>query len=54
MAVSPVFLLLIIYTLGNAWAKCLPTKTSVEGTPFGRLAPMFDFVNPGAFALKEV
>jgi len=54
VAVSTVFLLLIIYTFGNAWAKCLPRRTLVEGTAFEILAPILDFVNPGAFTLKEV
>jgi hypothetical protein len=54
MIVSPVFLLLIIYTFGNAWAKCLPKRKTVEGTPFEMLGPIFGFINPGAFTLKEV
>jgi hypothetical protein len=54
VGVSAVFLLLIIYTFGNAWATCLPKRTLVEGTRFEILAPIFGFINPGAFTLKEV
>ena len=54
MSVSTVFLLLIIYTLGNAWATCFPKRTLVEGTRFSKLAPLLGFVNPGPFTLKEV
>lgn len=54
MTVSTVFLLLVNYTFGNAWAKCLPRRTTVEGTPFEFLAPTLGFINPGAFKLKEV
>ncbi|KAF8230326.1 oligopeptide transporter [Tricholoma matsutake] len=53
MTVSTVFLLLVNYTFGNAWAKCLPRRTTVEGTPFEFLAPTLGFINPGAFKLKE-
>jgi OPT oligopeptide transporter protein len=54
MGVSSVFLLLISYTLGNVWAKCLPRKTMVVGTWFEFLGPTLDFINPGPFTLKEV
>jgi hypothetical protein len=54
MAVSTVFLLLIIYTTGIGWAKLLPRRAWVAGTRFEQLAPVFHFINPGPFSLKEV
>ena len=54
VTVSTVFLLLLIYTVGNAWAVLLPRASSVEGTRLARLAPVLEFVNPGEFRLKEV
>lgn len=54
MTVSTVFLLLIIYTTGNGWAKLFPRRNWVIGTRFERLAPVFHFINPGPFSLKEV
>ena len=54
MSVSTVFLLLMIYTVGNAWARFFPQRTWVVGTRFERLAPVFHFINPGPFSLKEV
>lgn len=54
MSVSTVFLLLIIYTIGNAWARFLPRASLVEGTRFESLAPIISFINPGEFMLKEV
>ncbi|KAF8842459.1 OPT superfamily oligopeptide transporter [Paxillus ammoniavirescens] len=51
--VSTVFLLLLIYTVGVAWAKFLPQRSSVEGTSFERLGPIFEFINPGEFRIKE-
>ncbi|GLB42182.1 putative peptide transporter MTD1 [Lyophyllum shimeji] len=53
MVVSQVFLLLVIYTIGNAWATFLPRKSWVEGTRFHRVGPVFAFLNPGEFLLKE-
>ncbi|KDR80162.1 hypothetical protein GALMADRAFT_61865 [Galerina marginata CBS 339.88] len=53
MSVSTVFLLLLIYTFGNGWAKFFPKRTWVEGTRFERLAPVVHFINPGPFSLKE-
>ncbi|KAJ2917485.1 hypothetical protein MD484_g2956, partial [Candolleomyces efflorescens] len=53
MSVSTVFLLLITYTAGNAWATFLPTRNAVEGTRFAFLASVLHFVNPGPFSLKE-
>lgn len=54
MTVSTVFLLLITYTAGNAWATFLPTRNAVEGTRFAFLGQALHFVNPGPFSLKEV
>ena len=54
MTVSTVFLLLIIYTTGNGWAKLFPRRSWVVGTRLERLAPVFHFINPGPFSLKEV
>ena len=54
MTVSTVFLLLIIYTAGNTWAKLFPRSSWVVGTRFEQLAPVFHFINPGPFSLKEV
>ncbi|KAF8464965.1 oligopeptide transporter [Russula ochroleuca] len=51
--VSTVFLLLIIYTLGVFWSTFLPKRSWVEGTRFEWLGPALDFINPGAFRLKE-
>ncbi|PPQ87336.1 hypothetical protein CVT25_002085 [Psilocybe cyanescens] len=53
ISVSTVFLLLLIYTVGNAWAKFFPKKTSVVGTRFERLGEILHFINPGPFTLKE-
>ncbi|RDX52925.1 oligopeptide transporter [Lentinus brumalis] len=53
LSVSTVFLLLLIYTVGLAWAKYLPRKEWVEGTRFERLAGAIDFINPGEFRIKE-
>jgi hypothetical protein len=54
MTVSTVFLLLLIYTFGNFWARFLPKSSWVKGGRFDRLAPFFHFINPGPFTLKEV
>ncbi|KAF9225684.1 OPT superfamily oligopeptide transporter [Gyrodon lividus] len=51
--VSTVFLLLLIYNVGIAWAKFIPQRSWVEGTRFERLAPVFEFINPGEFKIKE-
>ncbi|KAI0705191.1 oligopeptide transporter [Cytidiella melzeri] len=53
VGVSTVFLLLLIYTIGNAWAVILPRSSWVSGTRFARLGPVFNFINPGSFGLKE-
>lgn len=52
--VSSTFLLLLIFSTGNAWAVILPRKSWVEKTRFARLAPVIHFFNPGPFGLKEV
>ncbi|KAI0041222.1 OPT superfamily oligopeptide transporter [Auriscalpium vulgare] len=51
--ISTVFLLLIIYSFGVAWATFLPRRAWVEGTRFAALGPVFEFINPGEFKLKE-
>ncbi|KAF8843877.1 oligopeptide transporter [Paxillus ammoniavirescens] len=53
VTVSTVFLLLLIYSFGVAWAKFLPQRSWVEGTRFERLGPIFEFINPGEFKIKE-
>lgn len=54
MAVSTVFLLLLIYSVGTAWATFLPRRSWVEATRFEYLGPILHFINPGEFGLKEV
>ncbi|KAI8974273.1 OPT oligopeptide transporter protein-domain-containing protein [Trametes punicea] len=54
VTVSTVFLLLLIYSVGIAWAKYLPRAEWVEGTRLARLAPALRFINPGEFRIKEV
>lgn len=54
VSISTVFLLLLIYSFGVAWAKYLPRAEWVEGTRFARLGPTLHFLNPGEFRLKEV
>ncbi|KAF8888579.1 oligopeptide transporter [Infundibulicybe gibba] len=53
MVVSTVFLLLLTYSVGNAWAKFLPRRAWVVGTRFEFLASTLQFINPGEFSLKE-
>ncbi|KAI6095908.1 OPT oligopeptide transporter protein-domain-containing protein [Pisolithus croceorrhizus] len=53
VSVSTVFLLLLSYTVGLAWAKFVPRRSSVEGTRFESLGPILDFFNPGEFKIKE-
>ncbi|KAL0960205.1 hypothetical protein HGRIS_011838 [Hohenbuehelia grisea] len=53
MHVSTVFLLLVIYTVGNAWAYVLPRRTWVAGTRLEFLSGLFHFINPGPFTMKE-
>ena len=54
MAVSRVFLMLLIYTIGNGWALFFPKRSWVVGTRLEFLAPVFNFINPGPFSIKEV
>ena len=54
VSVSSVFLLLLIYSIGNAWAAFLPKRSLVKGTRFERLGGVIDFINPGPFRIKEV
>ena len=54
MSVSTVFLLLLIYSAGIAWAAVLPTAKFVEGGRFAKWAGFFHFINPGPFGIKEV
>ncbi|QRV86418.1 OPT oligopeptide transporter protein [Ceratobasidium sp. AG-Ba] len=50
--VSGIFLLLLVYTIGNAWAILVPRPETFEGrVPW--LVPIFRIVNPGPFGLKE-
>ncbi|KAK0192884.1 peptide transporter MTD1 [Armillaria mellea] len=53
MSVSTVFLLLVLYSIGEAWAAFLPKRSWVEGTRLQSLAPVLEFINPGPFGLKE-
>ncbi|KAH7929974.1 OPT superfamily oligopeptide transporter [Leucogyrophana mollusca] len=53
VSVSTVFLLLLIYTIGVAWAKFLPRRSWVEGTRLQALGPVIEFINPGEFRIKE-
>ncbi|KXN87768.1 Oligopeptide transporter 6 [Leucoagaricus sp. SymC.cos] len=53
MVVSTVFLLLLTYSAGTAWANLLPTREIFIGTRLGFLAPVFGFLNPGPWGLKE-
>nr|AGA20377.1 oligopeptide transporter 6 [Phanerodontia chrysosporium] len=53
VTVSTVFLLLLIYSIGNLWATFLPRAAWVGNTRFARLAPVLEFINPGEFRLKE-
>ena len=54
VTVSTVFLLLLIYSFGQAWAAFLPRKSWVEGTRLEWLGPTLHVINPGPFGLKEV
>ncbi|TFY79230.1 hypothetical protein EWM64_g4787 [Hericium alpestre] len=52
--ISTVFLLLIIYIFGTFWAAFFPRRSWVEGTRFANsLGPVFEFINPGEFKIKE-
>jgi hypothetical protein len=54
VSVSTVFMLLLIYTFGVAWATILPQQSWTERTRFQRFGPLVHFINPGEFRLKEV
>ncbi|KAL1692785.1 peptide transporter MTD1 [Schizophyllum commune] len=53
VSVSTVFLLLLIYCIGNAWAVFLPKRSLVKGTRFERYGGIIEFINPGPFMIKE-
>ncbi|KAH9890519.1 oligopeptide transporter [Cubamyces lactineus] len=53
VTVSTVFLLLLIYSVGVAWAKYFPRAEWVKDTRFARLGPVLHFINPGEFRIKE-
>ncbi|KAF9051472.1 oligopeptide transporter [Panaeolus papilionaceus] len=53
MTVSTVFLLLLTYSAGNAWAKVLPTRTLTDGVSSSKLDRLIHFINPGPFTIKE-
>ncbi|KAH9941508.1 oligopeptide transporter [Amylocystis lapponica] len=53
VTVSSVFLLLLLYSVGTAWAQLFPRASWVEGTRYARLAPILHAINPGEFRLKE-
>ncbi|OJT06231.1 Oligopeptide transporter 8 [Trametes pubescens] len=53
VSISTVFLLLLIYSFGVAWAKYLPRREWVENTRFARFGPALHFFNPGEFKIKE-
>ncbi|EGO04012.1 hypothetical protein SERLA73DRAFT_165539 [Serpula lacrymans var. lacrymans S7.3] len=53
VTVSMVFLLLLIYSVGLAWAKFLPGRSTVEHTRLAWLGSTIEFINPGEFQLKE-
>lgn len=54
MGVSTSFLLLLIYTAGNVWARIFPRRSWVEGTRFHSIGFLLHFINPGEFRIKEV
>ncbi|KAF8508624.1 OPT oligopeptide transporter protein-domain-containing protein [Hysterangium stoloniferum] len=54
VAISSIFILLLIYTLGKGWARFLPSGKTFENHPaLSRLAPIVQFINPGNFGIKE-
>ncbi|KAF9242072.1 OPT oligopeptide transporter protein-domain-containing protein [Melanogaster broomeanus] len=53
VSVSTVFLLLLVYSVGVAWAKFIPHRSWVQGTRFEMFGPIIEFVNPGEFGIKE-
>ncbi|KAI6040852.1 OPT oligopeptide transporter protein-domain-containing protein [Pisolithus marmoratus] len=52
VSVPTVFLLLLVYSWGLAWAKFIPRRSSVEGTRLEKLGPILEFLNPGEFRIK--
>ena len=46
--------MLLIYTVGNSWALFFPKRSWVVSTRLEWLAPVFNFINPGPFLIKEV
>ncbi len=53
MNISSVFLLLLIYSCGIAWAALMPRREHVVGTRFEFLGPAIHFINPGKLTIKE-
>jgi hypothetical protein len=53
VTVGGVFLLLLIWSCGTAWAFLLPRRSWVDGTRFARFASVVEFINPGEFRIKE-
>ncbi|KAJ1310044.1 hypothetical protein OPQ81_006797 [Rhizoctonia solani] len=52
VSVSGIFLLLLVYTIGNAWAILLPRPEQFQDR-IPRLVPIIRAINPGPFGLKE-
>ncbi|CAE6519790.1 unnamed protein product [Rhizoctonia solani] len=52
VSVSGIFLLLLVYTIGNAWAILLP-RPEIFQNRIPWLVPIIRIVNPGPFGLKE-
>jgi hypothetical protein len=52
--ISPIFLQIVIYLIGNAWAAHLPRPSSGVGRRLKILDQLFGFINPGPFTLEEV
>ncbi|GJJ10751.1 hypothetical protein Clacol_004979 [Clathrus columnatus] len=54
VVISPTFVLLLIYTVGKAWERFLPTRASFQNRPrLTWMTPIAHFINPGPFGLKE-
>ncbi|KAF8512057.1 oligopeptide transporter [Gautieria morchelliformis] len=52
--ISAIFLLLFIFTIGQAWARVFPTGDTFDNHPrWAWLAPAARIINPGPFGLKE-
>ncbi|KAH7340612.1 oligopeptide transporter [Rhizoctonia solani] len=52
VSVSGIFLLLLVYTIGNAWAILLPRPEQFQNR-ISWLVPIIRILNPGPFGLKE-